>query len=65
MHINNSKNLMKASRKAAHTNTEKGLGSRKEGDKKLEVCGNWKNKFKQVTKMPNGLKTIMSVLSDE
>ena len=56
---------MRASGKATHTNKRSGSVSVKEGDKKPEGGGNWKNKSKQVMKTPNILKTVMSVLSEE
>ena len=61
MHSNHDKKLMKASKKSSRTNKRKVSGSGKEVDNKSEVESNWKNKFKQVIKMTNGIKTIMSV----
>ena len=52
MHSIDINKLIKASRKAARTDKRKGSGSGKEGDKKPEVGGNWKNKSKQVMKTP-------------
>ena len=55
----------KASRKADHNNERRGSGSGKEGYKKPEGGGNWKNKPKQSMKKFNGIKTAMLVLAEE
>ena len=57
--------LMKSSRKANQTQKNKGPGSGKEGDNKPEGGGKLRKKFKQAVKMPNVLKTFMSVLAEE
>ena len=46
MHINDSKKLIKAYRKATHTNKSKGSDSGEKVDRKPEGGSNWKKKFK-------------------
>ena len=65
MHSNDGKKLMKASSKVTQTNNRNVSGGGKEGDRKPEGGGNWKKKFNQAMKTPNGLKTVMSVLAEE
>ena len=65
MHSNDGKDSMKASRKATHTNKIKVSGSVEEDYKQHEVGGNWTKKYRQSTKTPNGLKTVMPVFDEE
>ena len=62
---NDGKKLLKSLRKANQTNKTKRSGSGREGDKKPEGGGNWRNKFKQSTKTLNSLKNVMLVLSEK
>ena len=55
---------MSTSRKATQNNKRNVSGSGKEVYRKPEGGGNWNKKLKQATKTPNGLKNVMSVLSE-
>ena len=65
MHSSGGKKLMKASSKVTQTNNRNVSGGGKEGDRKPEGGGNWKKKFNQAMKTPNGLKNFMLVLADK
>ena len=65
MNSNDGKKLKKVSRKATQTNKSKVSRSGEDGDRKPEGGGDWNKKSKKAMKTPNGLKTVILVLSEE